>query len=89
LPSTIVALGLIGITYPNGPLAILKTWKGMLFSASLALWFSFGVAYYAYYGYPPLGVFWYLASFMIALVAAIFLFKKFRSQESVKESPGS
>jgi Gpi18-like mannosyltransferase len=89
LPSTIVALGLIGITCSKGPLAILKTWKGMLFSASLALWFSFGFAYYAYYGVPPLGVFWYFVSFMIILAAVVFLFKRFRSIVAVKELSGS
>jgi hypothetical protein len=88
LPSTIVALGLIGITCSKGPLAILKTWRGMLVSASLALWFSFSLAYYAYYGCPPLGVFWYLASFMITLTAAVFLFKRFRSKEAVKRPLG-
>jgi hypothetical protein len=89
LPSTIVALGLIGITCSKGPLAILKTWKGMLVSASLALWFSFGFAYYAYYGVPPLGVFWYFVSFMIILAAVVFLFKRFRSIVAVKELSGS
>jgi ABC-type polysaccharide/polyol phosphate export permease len=56
----------------------------MLVSASLALWFSFGLAYYAYYGFPPLGVFWYFVSFMIILAAAVFLFKRFRSSAAAK-----
>jgi hypothetical protein len=76
LPSTIVTLGLISITYSKGPLAILKTWKGMLVSASLALWFSFSLAYYAYYGVPPLGLFWYLISLTIVLIVATFLHGK-------------
>jgi hypothetical protein len=89
LPSVIVALGLIGIAFSKGPLAILKTWEGMLFSAGVALWFSFGLAYYAYYGFPPLGVFWYLASSIIILTTAVFLFKKFRSKEPAAASVGS
>jgi hypothetical protein len=88
LPSAIVALSLVGIA-SKGPLAILKTWEGMLFSAGVALWFSFGLAYYAYYGFPPLGVFWYLASFIIILATAVFLFKKFRSKEPAAASVGS
>jgi hypothetical protein len=81
LPSTLVTLGLIGITCSKGPLAIFKTWKGMLFSASLALWFSFGFAYYAYYGVPPLGVLWYFILIAIISIAATFLYRKLRSKK--------
>ena len=89
LPSAIVALSLVGIAFSKGPLAILRTWKGMLFSAGIAVWFSFGLAYYFYYGFPPLGVFWYLASFIIISATAVFLFKKFRSKEPATASVGS
>jgi hypothetical protein len=77
LPSTIIALGLIGITFSNGLLAILKTWRGMLFSASLAMWFSFGLAYYAYYRVPFLGAVWYPTSLVIALIGMAFFAKTF------------
>lgn len=78
LPSTIVALGLIGVTCSQGPLAILKTWKGMLVSASLALWFSFSLAYYAYYRVPFLGAIWYPISLIVALIGVAFFTKAFR-----------
>jgi Gpi18-like mannosyltransferase len=88
LPSAIVALSLIGLTCLKGPFALLKTWKGMLISAIVTLWFSFGFAYYVYYGFLPLGVFWYFASSIIILATAVFLFKKFGSKEPATASVG-
>ncbi len=78
LPSAVVALSLIGITYSRGKLVILKTWQGMLFSVGLVLWFSFHFIYYIHYGFLPLGIMWYLASAVIIIAAAVVLFKLFK-----------
>ena len=82
LPSPIVALSLIGMLFPKGPFAVLRTWKGMLVFAGNASWFSFGFAFYCYYGLFPLGVFWYLVSFVMVLLAVVFLFKWFKARKS-------
>jgi hypothetical protein len=78
LPSAMAALALIGVTCSKGSLTILKTWKGMLVSASLALWFSFGLVYYAYYRVPVLGANWYMISLMLALTGVAFFAKTLR-----------
>lgn len=82
LPSPIVALSLIGVLCSRGPFVVLRTWKGMLIAASAATWFSFGFAFYGVYGFLPLGVFWYLVSFMLVLTAAVFLFMWFKLKAS-------
>jgi len=82
LPSAIVALSLVGMVCSWGPFAVLRTWKGMLVFASNASWFSFACAFYGVYGCLPFGVFWYLVSFVMVLLAVVFLFKWFKVRKS-------
>jgi hypothetical protein len=80
LPSMLVACGLLSITKLKGPLALLRTGKGMAAFAGSTLWFSFSLAYYAYYRVPFLGVFWFPVSVTVILMVVAFAYKNIKSR---------
>ena len=78
IPSTLAVLAFLSILAVRGPLKVLRSGWGMSVSAGIATWFSFGFAYYAYYGVPFLGLIWYPFSIVIALAGVVFFAKVFR-----------
>ena len=79
LASTLVVCGLISVADLKGRLVVFEADRGIAALAGPALWFSFTLAYYAYYGAPFLGVIWYPISIAIILTATTFLYKRLRS----------
>jgi Gpi18-like mannosyltransferase len=78
IPSTLAALAFLSILPVRGPLKVLKSGWGMSVCAGIATWFSFGLAYYAYYGVPFLGLIWYAFSVVITVAGVVFFAKVFR-----------
>jgi hypothetical protein len=89
IPSTIVVLAFLSTLNVKGPLRILKTINGMSVAAGIATWFTFGFAYYGYYGFPFLGLIWYFISLLIVLLGAVFFTKAIRNQTMNSISVGA
>jgi hypothetical protein len=78
IPSTVAALAFLSLFEEKGPLRVLRTGPGFAVSLGTAIWFTFGLAYFAYYGVPFLGVIWYVISLLVAFAAAAFFAKALR-----------
>jgi hypothetical protein len=81
LSSTLVVCGLISVADWKGRLAVFETDRGIAALAGPALWFTFTLAYFAYYKIPFLGAVWYPISLAIGLTGATFLYTKLRPRE--------
>jgi uncharacterized membrane protein len=78
IPSAVTAVSFLTVLPFKGRFEIFKSASGFLFSVGVAVWFSFGLAYYGYYQVPFLGAVWYVLSFLIALLGVVFFAKAFR-----------
>ncbi len=78
IPSTVAAFAFLSLFAAKGPLRVLKTGGGFAVSVGAATWFTFGFAYFAYYGAPFLGAIWYVISLLVALAATAFFAKALR-----------
>jgi len=76
--STVAALAFVSLLGGRGRLRILGTVPGIGVLLGTVVWFSFGLAYFAYYGGPFLGAIWYVISLLVALAAAVFFAKALR-----------
>lgn len=81
IPSTVVVFAFLCMLNLKGPLRILKTDLGFTISSGIAIWFTFGFAYYGYYNFPFLGTIWYFISLVLILLGVAFFYfgRKIRS----------
>jgi hypothetical protein len=72
--SVLAAVAFLSV-FARGRLKFLQTVSGVSVSAAIASWFSFGIAYFAYYGVPFLGAVWYGLS-LVAVVGGVVFFAR-------------
>ncbi len=74
--STIAVVAFLSI-FANGRLKFLQTALGVSVVTAIATWFSFSIAYFAYYGVLFLGAVWYGLSAVAVIGGAVFFAREF------------